>query len=166
MKINSGFMIIIIDGMKWIRREEKIFCGVCVEGNISFLLWIIDTNIISENDAVINDITKIIGIELFLHEIILDIIMISLTVLIVGGAEMFRAMNINHQNVMLGMMIINPLNIRVLREWYLKYKSFTKRKRAEDDIPWAIIIMTAPVNPIILKVNRVHNTNPIWATEE
>lgn len=159
-------MIIIIDGIKWIRREEKIFWGVCMDGNISFLLWMIDTNIISENEAVIRDIIKIIRIELFLHEIILDIIMISLIVLIVGGAEIFRAININHQNVMFGIIIINPLNIRVFREWYLKYKSFTKRKRAEDDIPWAIIIITAPVSPIILRVNKAHNTNPIWATEE
>lgn len=76
----------------------------------------IDTNIISENEAVIRDIIKIIRIELFLHEIILDIIMISLIVLIVGGAEIFRAININHQNVMFGIIMINPLNIRVFRE--------------------------------------------------
>lgn len=97
----------------------KIFCGVLIEGNISFLLWMILTNIIKENDAVIKDIKKIKGIVLLFHKIILDIIIISLIVLIVGGAEMFNAININHQNTIFGINIINPLNINVFREWYL-----------------------------------------------
>lgn len=109
----------IIDGMRWINKEVKIFCGVCDEGNILFLLWIIEINIINENEAVIKDMRKIIRIDEFSQLIILDIIMISLIVLIVGGAEIFRAININHQNVMLGIRRINPLNNKMFREWYL-----------------------------------------------
>lgn len=155
-----------MDGMRWINKEVKIFWGVCIEGNISFLLWMILINIIKENEAVINDIIKINGIDLLFHEIILVIIIISLIVLIVGGAEILRAMNINHQKVILGIRIIKPLNNKVFREWYLIYKSFTKRNRAEEDNPWAIIIIIAPVNPNKLEVNRAHSTNPIWATDE
>lgn len=156
----------MIEGMKWINKEVKIFWGVWIEGNISFLLWMILINIIRENEAVINDIRKIIGIDELFHEIILVIIIISLIVLIVGGAEMLRAINMNHQKVMLGIRIINPLNSKVFREWYLMYKSLTRRKRADEDNPWAIIIIIAPVNPNELKVNRAHNTNPMWATDE
>lgn len=104
--------------------------------------------------------------ELLFHESSLDIIMISLNVLIVGGAEMFKAININHQNVILGISVIIPLNIKMFRVWYLKYKSFTNKNRADEDNPWAIIIIIAPVNPIKLNENKPVNTNPICATDE
>lgn len=54
----------------------------------------------------------------------------------------------------------------MFRVWYLTYKSFTKRKRAEEDIPWAIIIIIAPDIPIKLIEKILLNTNPIWATDE
>lgn len=73
------------------------------------------TNIIKEKVAVMNDIRKIIIIELLFHEIRLDIIRISLMVLIVGGAEIFKAINMNHQNVILGIKVISPLNIKIFR---------------------------------------------------
>ena len=115
----SNFVIIIIVGIRWMNRDRKIFWGVLIEGSIIFLLWIMLTNIINEKVAVINDIRKIMIIELLFHEISLDIIIISLIVLIVGGAEIFNAMNMNHQNVILGISVNSPLNIRIFRVWYL-----------------------------------------------
>lgn len=144
----SGFMIIIMVGVMWINSERKIFCGVSIDGIMLFLLWMIFTNIINENVAAISDIMKIMMIVLLFHKISLDIIIISLMVLIVGGAEMFRAININHQKVIFGIIVIRPLNKRMFRVWYLIYKSFTRRNNADEDNPWAIIIMIAPVNPI------------------
>lgn len=72
-------------------------------------------NIIRENEVVIRDIIKIIIIVELFHENILDINIISLKVLIVGGAEMFIDINMNHQNVMFGIMVHIPLNIKIFR---------------------------------------------------
>lgn len=163
---NSGFIIMRIEGIKWINKEIKIFCGVCEDVIILFLLWIIVMNIIKEKEAVINDIIKIIKIELLFHDKSLVIIIISLRVLIVGGAEIFKAENINHQNVMLGIRINNPLKSKMLRVWYLKYKSFTRRNKAEDDKPCPIIMIIAPVNPIVFNVNSPVNTKAMCATDE
>lgn len=143
-----------------------IFCGVWMENIKSFLLWIMLINIIKENEVVIKDIIKIIIIELLFHVIRPDIIKISLKVFIEGGAEMLRAININHQNVKFGINEKIPFNIIMFRVWNLKYKSFTNKNKAEEDKPWAIIIIIAPISLIVLKVNNPVNTNPIWATEE
>lgn len=43
---------------------------------------------------------------------------------------------------------------------------FTKRNKAEDESPCAIIIIIAPFIPIVLNVNKLAKINPIWATEE
>lgn len=156
----------MIKGIKWINKDRKIFCWVWMDGIISFLLWIILINIDIENVAVISDIINSIIIVFVLQLIILDINIISLIVLIDGGAEMLVAININHQNVMFGAIIIIPLNIIIFREWYLLYISFTSRKRADEDNPWAIIIIIAPIIPIVFIVKIPVRTNPIWATEE
>jgi len=79
---------------------------------------------------------------------------------------MLIAMKINHQNVMLGMIEISPLNITILREWIFKYKSFTKKNKADDDIPCAIIMMIAPNIPILLNVKILAKVSAIWATDE
>lgn len=150
----------------WINNDKKIFGDVCSEIKDLFLLWVILINIIIEKDVVIRDIKNKIDIDIKFQWIILDIKKISLIVLIVGGAEMLTAMNINHQKVMLGIIEINPLNIKIFRVWNFIYKSFTKRKRAEDDNPWAIIIIIAPEKPIRLLENNPNNTNPICATDE
>lgn len=73
-------------------------------------------NIIKEKDAEVKDIMKIGILDLSLHETRLDIIMISLIVLILGGAEIFRAININHQNVMFGIRVKRPLKSKIFRE--------------------------------------------------
>lgn len=153
-------------GNAWINKDIKIFWGEWIDGSISFLLWIMLINIIRENDAVISDITNNIIIDLLFHEIMLDISIISLKVLIVGGAEMFKAINVNHQNVILGIIINNPLNIRVLRVLYLIYRSFTSKNKAEEEKPCAIIMIKAPVSPTRFIVNNPVKTNPIWATDE
>lgn len=62
---------------------------------------------------------KIEIIDLKFHKIILDIIIISLIVLIDGGAEILIAININHQKVILGDKLISPLNDEIFRVWYL-----------------------------------------------
>lgn len=109
---------------------------------------------------------KINIIELLFQNNNLAIMKISLIVLIDGGAEILRAININHQKVILGINIKIPLNKIIFRVWYFEYKSFTRKNRADDDSPWAIIIIIAPVNPIVFIENNPVNTNPIWATDE
>lgn len=74
--------------------------------------------------------------------------MISLNVLIVGGAEMLIAININHHRLILGIIIIMFLKSIILREWNFRYKSLVRKNNAEDAIPCAIIIIKAPINPI------------------
>lgn len=118
-----------------------------MEGFILFLLWEIFRNIIIEKIVTEIDIRKIIIIVDFCHKIILIIIKISLKVLIEGGAEILTAININHQKIILGKIEIIPLNDIIFREWYFIYESFTSRKRADEDNPWAIIIIIAPVIP-------------------
>lgn len=115
---------------------------------------------------VVIDIMKIIIIVDIFQLINLDIIKISLRVLIVGGAEMLTAININHQNMILGIISKAPLNNRIFREWYFVYMSLTRKKRADEESPWAIIIIIAPVRPIDLMEKIPVSTNPMWATEE
>lgn len=79
---------------------------------------------------------------------------------------MFIAININHQNVILGMIMKIPFNRVIFRVWNLKYKSLTSRNKADEDSPWAIIIIIAPINLIVFNVNSLVRTNPICATDE
>ena len=83
-----------------------------------FLLCEILINIVRENDVVINDNMNNMNSDVLFHEIVLDIKKISLIVLIVGGAEMLIAMNVNHQKVILGVDEIIPLNDSMFREEY------------------------------------------------
>lgn len=131
-----------------------------------FLLWEILTYIDIENDATnIEAIIKGNNIFVF-HLIILVNKKISLIVLIVGGAEMLIAININHQKLIFGDILINPLNKIMFRDEYFLYKSFTRRNNADDDSPWANIIIMAPVSPIWFMEKIPINTNLIWDTEE
>lgn len=150
----------------WINNDKKVLWVVCVDGCIIFLLWDKLINIIIEKDAVINDMINIIKIEWLFHVSKFLISKISLKVFIEGGAEILAAININHQNVILGNIINIPLNEKIFREWYFIYKSLVNMKRADEVNPWAIIIIIAPSNPILFKVISPVNTNPIWATEE
>lgn len=87
-----------------------------MDGSISFLLWEMFRNIIIEKEVTIIEIKKIIIIVVLFNIIILDIMKISLIVLIVGGAEILIAININHQKVILGETEINPLKDIMFRE--------------------------------------------------
>jgi len=44
---------------------------------------------------------------------------ISLSKLIEGGAAILAAVNINHQNVIIGFIVINPLVKNILRVWVI-----------------------------------------------
>lgn len=43
---------------------------------------------------------------------------------------------------------------------------FTNKNRADEDKPWASIMIIAPFRPMWDRVNRAANTMPIWATDE
>lgn len=164
--IISLFIKIRIKGIRWRNKDKWVFWGDWLVYFIYKLLWEILTYIIIENEVVAIDIIRMsIIVEIF-QLIILDIIKISLNVLIVGGAEILTAININHQKVILGKIEINPLNNNIFRVWYFIYKSLTKKNNADDDNPWAIIIIIAPVNPIEFMVNNAVITIPMWATLE
>lgn len=146
--------------------EENVFILVWKLGNISFLLWDKLRNIIIEKDVVIIEMMKIGNNDLIFHNIILDIIIISLIVLIEGGAEILIAININHQNVMLGDIIIIPLKEEMFREWNFIYISFVNKNSADEDNPCAIIMIIAPINPIWFIENSLIKTKAMCATEE
>lgn len=129
-------------------------------------LWLILENIRIENDDDKRVAIIITTTVLKFQDRILDIIIISLNVLMEGGADKFRAEKINHQNVMLGIICHNPLNKDMVRVWKFKYIIFTKKNRAEEHNPWATIIVIAPFNPIEFKVINLAKIKPIWAIEE
>jgi len=54
------------------------------------------------------------------HWIILFIIKISPIRFIEGGAEILIAINKNHQNIILGKILINPLKEIIFRVWNLE----------------------------------------------
>jgi len=58
-----------------------------------------------------------IGIVIEFHLINPIIIIISLAKLIVGGADILIAVKINHQNVMFGEDVNNPLKEIIFRVW-------------------------------------------------
>lgn len=93
-------------------------------------------------------------------------IKISLARLIEGGAEILIARKINHQNVRFGKILISPLIIIMFRVWNFVYTKFTNRNNADEDNPWATIIIIAPFNPIKDIVKSEEITIAIWATEE
>lgn len=105
--------------MEWINNDRWIFWLVCSEGSISFLLWEILIYIDIENIAVNSDAINKNIINLVFQLIILDSNIISLIVLIVGGAEILIAIKMNHQKFILGIILINPLNDKIFREEYL-----------------------------------------------
>jgi len=122
--------------------------------------------LIEKIEAINEDIINIIIIIIGCQNIILVNINSSLAKLIEGGAEILTAKKINHQNVIFGKIFVNPLMDMILRVWYLEYNMFTNKKRAEEDIPWASIMIIAPFNPSWESVNREARTIPIWATDE
>jgi len=72
-----------------------------------------------ENEAAEKAAERIRKEEVKFHGIKDDIMKISLKKLIEGGAEIFIAMNINHQNIMFGLVLIIPLKEMIFRVWCL-----------------------------------------------
>lgn len=163
----SIFIAISIIGVIWIIRDKKILDEVLSIILIWGLLWIIFTNKLIEKIVVVKEENKINNIIIIgCHVIILMYSIISLNKLIVGGAEIFTDVNINHQNVMLGNDVIIPLKDRMFRVWNFVYIILTNKNKAEEDSPWATIIIIAPFLPIIDRVNNLARISPIWATDE
>lgn len=118
--IISNFIIRNNKGIRWTNRLRKSLDWDWFDGNISDMLWAILINIKIEKDAVERDIIKMVIIIDIFHCRSLDIIIISLIILIVGGAEMLIAIKINHQNIRLGKELINPLKEIIFRVWYFE----------------------------------------------
>lgn len=123
-------------------------------------------NIDMEKEAVAKDIINNKMIEYLFQKSVLLIIKISLNVLIVGGAEMLIAIKMNHQKVILGIIVIILLNSNIFREWNFRYRSFVRKNKADEESPWANIMIKDPVNPMYDIEKIPHSTNPIWATDE
>ena len=83
-----------------------------------------------------------------------------------GGAAILAASNINHHIDRLGVKFSMPFVMNDLRVWVIEYEIFAKINRAEDDSPWAIIIIIAPLIPHFLMERTPAISNPIWPTEE
>ena len=122
--------------------------------------------LIEKIEAINEVITNIIIIIVGCQNIILVNINNSLIRLMDGGAEMLIAKNINHQNVRLGKIFVNPLIDIIFRVWNLEYVILTNKNRAAEDNPWANIMIIAPFSPRGEKVNNAAKTIPMWATEE
>lgn len=115
--IISNFIIIIINGIEWIIKDRNILDIDWLDGKISEMLWATLINIKMEKDAVDKDNKKIVSnIDIF-HWFSLDIIITSLIILIDGGAEILKAIKMNHQNIIFGNRLINPLNEIIFRVW-------------------------------------------------
>lgn len=118
--IISNFIIINNKGIAWIKRLKYNLDMDWSDGSISDILCEILINIKIEKDAVDKDKIKIINSDDEFHWISLDIIIISLIILIDGGAEILIAIKINHQNIRLGNELISPLKEIMFRVWYFE----------------------------------------------
>lgn len=81
------------------------------------LLCVIITYIIKQNEAVARVVVRRSGIVNGFHMVVDIIMVISLRKLREGGADRFKAMRINIQNVKLGLELRRPLNDRIFRVW-------------------------------------------------
>lgn len=116
--IISNFVTNKIVGIKCIDKDIKYFDVESFSILISVLLWMREENSKMENADVIIEISDS-GTAIIIFQLINPIIIkISLIRLIVGGAEILTAVNINHQNVILGKELISPLNDIIFRVWY------------------------------------------------
>lgn len=84
----------------------------------------------------------------------------------VGGAAIFAAENKNQIAVINGKNANIPLVKNRLRVWVVSYIELASANRAEDESPWATIIIIEPSQPQIELVIRPAVKRPIWPTEE
>lgn len=83
-----------------------------------------------------------------------------------GGAAILQMMNINHQPVRIGAKYKIPLVKNSLRVLNFSYVILAKMNKAEDENPWAIIIVTAPYIPNLVEEVTPAINSPIWPTDE
>lgn len=103
---------------------------------------------------------------MFVDDIIVVKIMISLIKLIEGGAAILAARIKKSHIEKLGINVINPFVMYMLRVWVISYIIFAAANIAEDLNPWAIVIVNAPSIPQIEDVDIAANRSPICPTEE
>lgn len=165
---SSGLIIKPQTGRRWIIKSCLFFELIDDKGLVKFLIWpcCVVEYMWREYAAVrnlVNEIMIIIHMDL---EIIVTINMISLSKLIDGGAAIFVMVNINHQRVIMGLIVINPFVRNILRVWVFSYDIFARAKRADEHNPWAIIIMRAPDIPHDVLESIPASIKPICPTEE
>lgn len=83
-----------------------------------------------------------------------------------GGDAILAAQLINHIKVKCGNRVESPLVKNILRVEVVWYVKKLMAKRAEDDKPWAIIIIAAPLHPAYEQVKIPAVRRPICPTEE
>jgi hypothetical protein len=74
---------------------------------------------------------------------------------------MLAPVNKNHHIVIEGPTHIRPLVKKILRVLVISYDMLAKENRAEDLNPWAIIIVSDPINPHDELDNIPASINPI-----
>lgn len=84
----------------------------------------------------------------------------------VGGALILAIVNINHQKVKLGLVKKFLFKEIMFRVWNLVYERLTRKNNAEEEIPWAIIIIIAPLIDEFIIIMILANVTAIWATDE
>lgn len=99
-------------------------------------------------------------------EIATWVIKISLMKFMEGGQDIFRAQAINHIIIIKGILLTNPLIRAVFREFTLWYIMFIIKKRLAEHSPWAIIIKSPLLIPVLFIVVKVTITILMWATED
>lgn len=92
--------------------------------------------------------------------------MISLSKLIDGGAAIFHAEKINHHIVIIGRAVIIPLVKNILRVWVTSYVRLAKIKSADEQSPWAIMIINPPHIAQFEFVKILANISPMCPTDE
>lgn len=97
---------------------------------------------------------------------VLEISMISLIRLILGGAAMLAADIMNQSIVMAGNRLISPLVRSRLRVWVVSYVMLARENIAEEHRPWAIIIVKAEDQPQVELDMVPAIKSPICPTEE
>lgn len=100
------------------------------------------------------------------YDITEEIKKISLIRLIVGGADIFAAVNKNHHKVIIGATAIIPFVKNILRVCVISYLMFAIINNADELKPWAIIIIRAPAKPHALFDIMPASISPMWPTDE
>lgn len=91
---------------------------------------------------------------------------ISPSRLYVKGPPKFATININHNILKNGQYMRNPVLIKYLRECDRSYIIFAPANIAEEQNPWAIMIIIPPSPPIGNSERKPMITNDMCTTDE